>query len=230
MTTKKRIAVLLSGCGVYDGAEIHEATLTLLAIDQAGAEWFCIAPNFNQYQVINHLNGEEMKETRNVLVESARIARGNIRDLKDITPADFDGLAIPGGFGAAKNLTKWAFHGHEGDIDPDVRRIINETLLADKPIAAMCMGPTVVAKALEGTGIKTRLTVGTTDAPSPYDIRAVSDGMEVAGAVAEMVAVNNVNVDSVNKIVSSPCYMMEASISQINEGVQKAVKQLVEWA
>lgn len=230
MTTKKKIAVLLSGCGVYDGSEIHEATLTLLAIDQQGADWFCIAPNINQHHVINHLTGEEMDETRNVLVESARIARGNIKDLKDITPADFDGLAIPGGFGAAKNLTQWAFNGPEGDINPDVRRIINETLHADKPIAAMCMGPTVIAKALEGTGIKTRLTVGTTNAPSPYDIKAVSGGLEVAGAVAEMVTVAHVTIDSVNKIVTTPCYMMEASISEINEGIQLAVKQLVEWA
>lgn len=228
--TKKRIAVLLSGCGVYDGAEIHEATLTLLAIDQAGAEWFCIAPNVNQHHVVNHLNGTEMNETRNVLVEAARIARGNIKDLKDVTPADFDGLAIPGGFGAAKNLTKWAFSGPEGDIEQDVRRIINETLHANKPIAALCMGPTVIAKALEGTGIKSRLTVGTTAAPSPYDIKAVSGGMEVAGAVAEMVTVDNVAVDAANKIVTSPCYMMEASIGQINEGVQKAVKQLLAWA
>lgn len=230
MTTKKKIAVLLSGCGVYDGSEIHEATLTLLAIDQSGADWFCVAPNINQHHVINHLNGEEMDETRNVLTESARIARGNIKDLKDISPADFDGLAIPGGFGAAKNLTQWAFNGPEGDINPDVRRIINETLHADKPIAAMCMGPTVIAKALEGTGIKTRLTVGTTNAPSPYDIKAVSGGMEVAGAVAEMVTVAHVTKDSVNKIVTTPCYMMEASIGEINEGIQLAVKQLVEWA
>lgn len=228
--TKKKIAVLLSGCGVYDGSEIHEATLTLLAIDQNGADWFCVAPNINQHHVINHLTGEEMNETRNVLVESARIARGNVKDLKDITPADFDGLAIPGGFGAAKNLTHWAFSGPEGDINPEVRRIINETLHADKPIAAMCMGPTVVAKALEGTGIKSRLTVGTTEAPSPYDIKAVSGGMEVAGAVAEMVTVEHVTKDSVNKIVTTPCYMMEASISEVNEGIQLAVKQLVEWA
>jgi enhancing lycopene biosynthesis protein 2 len=228
--TKKKIAVLLSGCGVYDGSEIHEATLTLLAIDQNGADWFCIAPNIDQYHVINHLNGEVMDETRNVLIESARIARGNIKDLKDITPADFDGLAIPGGFGAAKNLTLWAFSGPEGDINPEVRRIINETLHANKPIAAMCMGPTVIAKALEGTGIKTRLTVGTTEAPSPYDIKAVSDGMEVAGAVAEMVTVDHVTKDEVNKIVTTPCYMMEASISEVNEGIQLAVKQLIEWA
>jgi enhancing lycopene biosynthesis protein 2 len=227
--SKKKVAVLLSGCGVYDGAEIHESVLTLLNLDKAGMEWFCIAPDKEQYHVINHITGEEMPEKRNVLIESARIARGNIRSLKEVTAADFDGLAIPGGFGAAKNLTHWAFKGPDGEIDPEVKRIINETVFANKPIAAFCMGPTVVAKALQDTGIHSHLTVGTTAKPSPYDIAAVSGGINAAGAVAEMVTVDEIVVDHKNKIVTAPCYMMEASIAEINVGIEKAIKQLVAW-
>lgn len=228
--SKKKIAVILSGSGVYDGSEIHEATLTLLALDKAGAEYVCLAPNIDQHHVVNHLTGDEMNETRNVLVEAARIARGNIKDIAEVSADEFDGLAIPGGFGAAKNLTKWAFSGPDGEINADVKRLINEFVLANKPVAAMCMGPTVVAKALEQSGIKSTLTVGTTEAPSPYDIAAVSGGMEKAGAVAQMVTVDNVVIDTRNKIVTAPCYMMEASIAEMNVGIEKAVDQLMAWA
>lgn len=225
----KKIGVILSGSGVYDGSEIHEATLTLLAIDKAGAEYLCMAPNIDQHHVVNHITGDEMNEKRNVLVESARIARGEIKDIAHVKAEDLDGLSIPGGFGAAKNLTKWAFSGPDGEINAEVKRLINEMVLAGKPIVAMCMGPTVVAKALQESGIKTQLTVGTTEAPSPYDIAAVSGGMEKAGAVAEMRTVDNIAIDETNKIVTTPCYMMEASISEINEGIEKAVKQLMKW-
>ena len=225
---KPKIAVLLSGCGVYDGAEIHESVFTLLALDQAGAEYQCIAPDVDQHHVVNHTTGDEMEEKRNVLVESARIARGDIKAIKDVSADDFDGLAIPGGFGAAKNLTQWAFEGPGGAINPEVKRIINEFVMANKPVAAMCMGPTVIAKALEESGIKAKLTVGTTEEPSPYDIGAVSAGMEKAGAVAEMTSVSNIVIDGENKIVTTPCYMMEASISQIYDGVSKVVKKLVD--
>lgn len=226
---KPLIGVLLSGSGVYDGTEIHEAVLTLLNIEQNGAEWVGLAPDIDQHHVVNHLNGEEMDEKRNVLIESARIARGNVKNLKDVKADDLDGLAIPGGFGAAKNLTKWAFDGPDGDIDPEVKRIINEVVLANKPIAAMCMGPTVIARALQDSGIKTTLTVGTTEKPSPYDIAGVSGGMEKAGATAEMVPVEEIVIDDKNKIVTAPCYMMEADIMGINKGLQKAIKQLVDW-
>ena len=226
---KPKIAVLLSGSGVYDGSEIHEAVLTLLAIEENGGEWFCIAPNIDQHHVVNHIDGEEMAEKRNVLIESARIARGNVKDLKEVSADDFDALAIPGGFGAAKNLTKWAFEGPDGEINGEVKRIINETVLKNKPLAAMCMGPTVVAKALQGTDINTTLTVGTTEKASPYDIKAVSGGMEAAGATAKMVPVEEAVIDADNKIATAPCYMMEADIVDINKGLKKAIKQVFDW-
>lgn len=225
--SKPLVAVLLSGNGVYDGSEIHESVLTLLNIDKEGGEYQCIAPDMEQHHVVNHTNGEEMAEKRNVLVEAARIARGNIKNIKDVTASNFAALAIPGGFGAAKNLTKWAFSGPDGDIHPEVKRLILEFVKAGKPIAAFCMGPTVVAKALEGTEYHAELTVGTTEAKSPYDIAAVSAGMEKAGAVAKMVTVDEIAVDEKLNIVSAPCYMMEASIYEINFGISKAIKRLL---
>ncbi|MEX0811574.1 MAG: isoprenoid biosynthesis glyoxalase ElbB [Chitinophagales bacterium] len=223
-----KVAVLLSGSGVYDGSEIHETVLTLLAIEKNGAEWFGIAPNINQHHVVNHLNGEEMDEKRNVLIESARIARGNVKDLKEVSADDFDALAIPGGFGAAKNLTKWAFSGPEGEIDLEVKRIINETIEARKPIAAMCMGPTVIAKALQGSKLKAKLTVGTTEEKSPYDIKAISQGMETAGAVAEMKTVQEQVIDEKLKIVSTPCYMMDTSVAEIAASIDATIKRMME--
>jgi enhancing lycopene biosynthesis protein 2 len=222
------IGVLFSGSGVYDGSEIQEAVFTLLAIDEIGGRAVCFAPNKNQHHVVNHLNGEEMKESRNVLVEAARIARGNIKDIKSINVNDFEALVIPGGFGAAKNLTSWAFDGPDGDIDEEVKRLIVNCIRIGKPIAALCMGPTVVAKALENSGVEATLTVGSTEAASPYDIDAISKGMEKAGAKSQMKTVNEIAVDEVNKIVSAPCYMMEANIKEIRNNIKQAVDKLVE--
>ena len=222
----KKIAVILSGSGVYDGSEIQEAVFTLLAIAENGGKYFCFAPDVNQHHVINHLTGEEMNETRNTLVEAARIARGEIKNLKEFNAKDFDGLVIPGGFGAAKNLTKWAFNGPKGEIHPEVKRAINEMVLNNKPVCGLCMGPTVIAKALEDAKIKADLTVGTTAEKSPYDIQAISDGMNSIGATAVMKTVKEVAVDKKNKIVTAPCYMMEAGITEVHHNIQQAVNEL----
>jgi len=222
-----KIGVLLSGNGVFDGSEIHEAVFTLLAIDENNGEAICMAPDMDQHHVLNHITGEEMPEKRNVLVESSRIARGNIKNLAEIKAVQLDALVIPGGFGAAKNLTKWAFSGPDGEILPDVRRLINEMILNGKPVCGLCMGPTVIAKALEGTSIHAQLTVGTTEEPSPYEIEAISAGMEKTGSQALMKKVTEVLVDKDNKIVTAPCYMMEASISQIRNNVRMAVDAMI---
>ena len=155
-----KIGILLSGCGVYDGSEIQEAVLTMLAIQEAGHEYVCIAPNKDQHHVINHTSGEEMNESRNILVESARIARGNVIDLNDITPADIDALVLPGGFGAAKNLTTWAFNGPESEILPEAKLLLVNMVNVGKPIVALCVSPTVVAKAFEGSSVNPKLTLG----------------------------------------------------------------------
>ena len=221
-----RIGVLLSGNGVYDGSEIHESVFTLLAIDENKGEAVCMAPNVGQHHVVNHITGDEMDEKRNVLVEAARIARGAISDLAEVKASDLDALVIPGGFGAAKNLTKWAFSGPDGDIDSEVKRIINEFVTAQKPIVGLCMGPTVIAKALEGANLNERLTVGTTSEASPYEIAAISAGMEKTGAVAEMKSIREISVDAKNRIITAPCYMMEASITDVRTNIKQAIDKL----
>lgn len=223
-----KIGVLLSGCGVYDGAEIQEAVLTLLAINELGADAVCISVDEDQYHVINHLTGEEMPEKRNMLVESARIARGEVVEISTIQPADIDALVIPGGFGNAKNFTNWAFEGPDGMINPKVKLLLVNMINVGKPIAALCVSPVVVAKALENSSIKATLTIGSTAADSPYDIGAFTAGLEKIGAKGTMKTVDAIQVDEKNKIVTAPCYMMTASISEVNQNIRLALKALVE--
>ena len=223
-----RIGVLLSGNGVYDGSEIHESVFTLLAIDENRGEAVCMAPNIDQHHVVNHISGDEMPEKRNVLIEAARIARGAISDLAEISVENLDALVIPGGFGAAKNLTKWAFNGPDGEIEPYVKRIISEMIKAGKPIVGICMGPTVIAKALEGAGLKEHLSVGTTEEASPYEIDDISKGLEKAGAVAEMKSINEISIDETNKIICAPSYMMEGSITDVRNNIKQGIDELFE--
>ena len=153
----KKVLVILSGCGVYDGSEIHEAVITLVALSTAGASVTCAAPNKNQMHVINHASGEEMTETRNVMVEAARISRGNIADLSDVNAGDFDAVFLPGGFGAAKNLCTFAVDGPDCSIDSDVQRVLQAFHSAGKPVGAVCIAPAVVVKALGAVTV----TIGT---------------------------------------------------------------------
>ena len=222
-----KIGVIFSGSGVYDGTEIQEGVFTLLSIKKAGADAVCFAPDIDQHHVINHITGEEMNEKRNVLVESARIARGDIQGLENFDASELDALILPGGFGAAKNLTGWAFSGPDGEINEQVKGAIVAMVKAGRPVAGLCMGPTVIAKALEGSGVGATLTVGTTEEPSPYEIDAISQGMEKTGATAVMKNIYEVSVDTENKIVTAPCYMMEADILQVRNNIQKAVDELV---
>ena len=222
-----KYAVLLHGCGVYDGTEIHEAVCTLLAIAQAGHEYQCIAPDVAQYHVIDHTSGNEMDESRNVFVESARIARGDIKRVDEVDVSDYDGLVMPGGFGTAKNITTWAFNGPAGEIEPNTKKLILAFAEAGKPIAALCMSPTTLAKAFEGTRFNAHLTVGSTAETSPYEIEAISQGMESIGAVAEMKTVREIAVDENMKIVTAPCYMMEANIVEVYENTRQAIAELI---
>ena len=221
-----KIGILLSGCGVYDGSEIQESIFALLAIVENGGEALFFAPNENQMHVINHLSGEEMPENRNVLIESARIARGDIEDLVNINCNDFDALVIPGGFGTAKNHTKWALNGPEGEINPEVKRLILETVKSKKPIAALCMAPTTVAKALQGTGLKAKLTVGTAVEKSPYDITAISEGINSTGSESKPCSIKEICIDENLNIISAPCYMMQATVLEVKNNVTKAINEL----
>lgn len=212
-----RIGVLLSGCGVFDGSEIHEAVVTLLELDRAGAEIICMAPNMNQYHVINHLTQEVMPETRNVLVESARIARGQIKDVRDVSASDIDGLIIPGGFGAAKNLCDFAFKGPEATVHPDVERLLKELVEAKKPIGAVCIAPALIAKAL---GVrKPEVTIGSD--------QNTAKAIEAMGGIHFTCPVDDVHVDKKNKIVTTPAYMLGPSIRHVAEGIRKLVLEVL---
>ncbi len=221
-----RVAVLLHGNGVYDGTEIQEAVFTLLALAQKGHTYQCIAPDVLQHHVIDHTKGEEMDETRNVFIESARIARGDIKKTSGISAQDFDVLAMPGGFGTAKNLTKWAFNGPDGEILPEIKNLILDFISHEKIILAMCMSPTTIAKALQDSKYQAHLTVGSTTEKSPYEIAAISEGINSVGAVAEMKTVKEINVDKKLKIITAPCYMMEASITEVYDNIVQAVEAL----
>ncbi|MBN4077543.1 isoprenoid biosynthesis glyoxalase ElbB [bacterium AH-315-C20] len=222
------IGVLLSGCGVYDGAEIQEAILSMLAIKEAGHNYVCISVDKNQHHVVNHTNGEEMDETRNMLIEASRIARGDISEISDISPANIDALVIPGGFGSAKNLTTWAFSGPDGEILPEVKLLLVNMVNVGKPICALCVSPVVLAKAFEGSEISARMTLGTDQDPSPYDIPDFHAGIESVGAVAEMKTIHEISVDVENKIVSAPCYMMDVTIADIRANTKMAVEKMIE--
>jgi enhancing lycopene biosynthesis protein 2 len=216
-----KVGVVLSGCGVYDGSEIHEAVITLLAIDRAGAEAICMAPNIEQMHVVNHLTGEVAAgETRNVLVESARIARGKIRDIKEVSAADFDALIFPGGFGAAKNLCNFAVKGAACDIHPEVARLVRQTVKSRKPLAAVCIAPALLSKVLGEDKLVHKLTIGT-------DVDTAK-ALEAMGSTHEACPVREFVVDRQNKIVSTPAYMLAGHIGEAAEGIEKTVKALLE--
>ncbi len=217
---KKKIGVVLSGCGVYDGSEIHEAVFTLLAIDQNGAEAVCMAPDIDLAEV-NHCTVTETGAKRNVLVESARIARGNIRDLKDVRATDLDAVIFPGGFGAAKNLCNFAAKGPAAVVSPEVARLVREMVAAGKPIGAICIAPALIALIL-GKEFAPQLTIGN-DAGTAAAINATGS-CHVECPVTEFV------IDRKNKIVSTPAYMLAERISESAAGIGKAVKAVIELA
>lgn len=215
-----KVGVLLSGCGVFDGAEIHEAVLTLLALDRAGAEIVCMAPNVEQAHVINHLTQEVTAETRNVLVESARIARGEIKDLKDVQAGDLDALIMPGGFGAAKNLSDFAFKGPQATVHPEVKRLLTDLAAAGKPIGAICIAPATLTKALADR--KPEVTIGT-DA-------GTASAIEAMGGRHKSCSVDMIHLDAGNKLVSTPAYMLGPGIKEVAQGIEKLVARVVELA
>ena len=222
------IGVLLSGNGVYDGAEIQEAVLTLLAIDEMGWNAVCISVDKPQHHVINHLTGEVMDESRNMLIEAARIARGQITPIDSISPADIDALVIPGGFGSAKNFTSWAFDGPESTILPEVKLLLVNLVNVGKPIVALCVSPVVVAKAFEGSSIHPTLSLGSASESSPYDINGFNEGLKATGAIAQERTIREVLIDPTNRIICAPCYMMDARITEINANIKQAMVALNE--
>jgi enhancing lycopene biosynthesis protein 2 len=226
-----KIGVLLSGAGVYDGAEIHEAVLTLLEIESLGYEAVCIGVDAPQHHVVNHLNGQEQAQTRNMLEEAARIARGQIREIRTVVPADLDALVIPGGFGSAKNFSSWAFEGPNGQIRPDVKLLLVNMYNVGKPIVALCVSPVLLALAFEDMAIGQQLTIGSTSAPSPYNISDFQEGLQAKGAQTPDCTIQEICIDVPNRIITAPCYMLEASLPALQQNIRQAMaalKQLLE--
>jgi len=216
MGTKKNIAVVLSGCGVYDGAEIHESVFTMLAIARAGAEYQVFAPDIEQYHVINHLTGQPVDEKRNVLIEAARIASGNIKPLSEYDPKDYDALMFPGGFGVAKNFSTFAFDGADCKVNEEVKNVILDTYRAGKPIGALCISPVIVAKVLDGAEV----TIG--------NDKSTIEAIEAMGATHRYTTHGEVVVDHKYKVATTPCYMLDATIDQIATGAENVVKAVLE--
>jgi enhancing lycopene biosynthesis protein 2 len=218
--SKKRVAVILSGCGVYDGAEIYESVLTLLRLDQQGAEVNCFAPNIPQMHVINHLTADEsISEPRNVLVEAARIARGEIADLELANHQEFDAVIVPGGFGAAKNLSNFALAGSGMMVNPTFKQFIQSMHSAGKPVGLICIAPAMAGK-LFGEGVK--CTIGN-------DLQTAT-AVEEMGARHARCAVDEICVDRAHKLVTTPAYMLAESISQAAIGINKLVDTVLEMA
>ena len=212
---KKNFAVILSGCGHQDGAEIHEATLTLWAIHKNGGEFQCYAPDIKQQHVLNHITGQEMNEQRNVLIESARIARGKIASLATFVPESADALVIPGGFGAAKNLSSYAFDGVKCTVNSDVAAAIKAMHAAGKPIGALCIAPVILAKVLGNV----TLTIG----QDP----TTADNLAAMGAKHQPTLHGEIAVDQQHKIVTTPCYMLNSRVDQIADGADHLIQAMM---
>ena len=211
-----KIAVILSGCGVFDGSEIYESTLTLLALDQAGVEYQCMAPDIEQMHVINHLTGQEMDEKRNVLIEAARIARGDIINLADADPSDYDALIVPGGFGAAKNLSDFAVKGADMSVNKDVQSLIQAMHKAGKPVGLICIAPAMTPR-LFGEGAT--CTIG--------DDPETASAIEAMGGVHQKCPVEEIVIDKERKIVTTPAYMLAERISEAASGINKLVSEVL---
>lgn len=216
MSEKKKIAVILSGCGVYDGAEIHESVFTLWAIANAGFQYEIFAPDIEQHHVINHLTGQETSETRNVLVESARIARGKIQPTTRLNSNDFDAVIFPGGFGVAKNLCTYAIHETDCNVNPEIEKIIHKFHSKEKPIGALCISPILLVKVLKNL----KVTVGT-DADTIKAIEKL-DSTHIEAQIGQVV------IDRRHKIASTPCYMLDSNIVQIAESATKIVNAVID--
>lgn len=211
----KKAGVILSGCGYQDGAEIQEAVLTLLALDEAGAEAVCMAPDIPQRKVVNHLTGEEVDETRNVLVESARIARGKIVDVATVKTDGLDVLLLPGGFGAALNLSDFAVAGPDMTVNEDVARVVREMHEAGKPIGAICISPAIISKLIPGV----KLTIG--------DDAGTAGALEKMGSTHENCAVQNAVIDGDRNVVSTPAYMLGPWTKDVAAGIRECVKEVL---
>ena len=217
-----RVGVVLSGCGFLDGSEIHEAVSVLIALDRRGAQTICMAPSIPQTQVMNHLTKKPEKLTRSVLEESARIARGNIKDILTVKASDLDALIFPGGFGAAKNLCSFAFKAADAEVDPQVKRLLLEMHQAKKPIGLACIAPVIAAKVFGAVDAKPKLTIGT----DPGTAAAINK----MGGEHHDTGPTDICVDEANKLVTTPCYMNDVGPWTVYQGAEKMVEEVLRLA
>lgn len=215
-----KIGVVLSGCGVYDGSEIHESVAVLMALSAQGAEAVCLAPDSDQAHVIDHLSGSPAQEKRSILREAARIARGNIRKLEAAVSQDLDAVIFPGGYGVVKNLCTFAFDGVNCRVHPEVEKLILGLYAAGKPIGAVCIAPVLIAKVLQGKGL--RLTIG--------DEAETAAALQLLGHTHVDCDVHGVCVDKKNRVISTPAYMLARNIGEAASGIQKLVNEVLTMA
>ena len=216
-----KVGVVLSGCGYQDGSEIHEAVFTLHALEKAGAEAIIMAPDMDQFHVINHLNGnEDLTESRNILVESARIARGKVVDVASVSGHQLDALIFPGGTGMAKNIFDYSMAGINCTVISDVQRLVVEILEADKPLGAICIAPVMVAKILEYLG-RTGTVTGGFNVEINNDIKAMGINTIEVGA-------EEIVIDKENKIVTTPAYVEAKSMNESFTGIEKLVNKVLD--
>ncbi len=215
MSKKGKFAVILAGSGVFDGSEIHETTMTLYAIKKRGGDYEIFAPDIDQHHVVNHITGEEMQEKRNVLIEASRIARGDIKNLNEFKADDFDAVIFPGGFGVAKNLSTFAFDGADCSVNGDVENVIKAMAEQSKPIGALCISPVIVSKVLGNI----KVTIG--------QDQGTADAVKQMGATHEDTKHGQVVVDKNNKVFTTPCYMLDATILDIADDADNVVKAMM---
>ncbi|MCC6477070.1 isoprenoid biosynthesis glyoxalase ElbB [bacterium] len=217
----KKVGVVLAGCGYLDGAEIYESVFTLLSLDRRGIAYQCLAPDVPQMHVVNHLKGEPTNETRNVLVEAARIARGKIEPLDESWISKLDAVIFPGGFGAAKNYCDFAVKGEDCSIHPLVESFMTKVVEAGKPLGVICISPVVLARALKGKSVHPKLTVGAEG--------NASNALEAFGSKHVVCPVTEMVVDEQHKIVSTPAFMYSVRVSEVAQGIDKLVVRIAEF-
>ncbi len=179
-----------------------------------------MAPDADQVDVINHMKGEAVGEKRNTLIESSRIARGDIKDIKDVKATDLDALVFPGGFGAAKNLCSFAVKGADCTVNADDQKLVKEMHSAKKPIGFICIAPVIAARVLGS--FHPQLTIGSD--------KDTAEAIEKMGGKHVASPVDSVVVDRKNKIVTTPAYMLGPSISKVALGIEKLIKEVLKMA